>query len=128
VLILSNGYAALLLLGSNFGCVDPSILSFEEASHGDLPMLFAWIGFLKPDAEPIPLSVQQQTTDFLSQPYIDIQFVGPLRDENGKRAGMMMIFDVADRAAAEAFVKSSPYLDAGLYEDHRLYEYQSEVG
>ena len=91
-------------------------------------MLFAWMGFLKPDAEPISQSVQQQTTDFLSQPYIDIAYVGPLLDAAGKRAGMMMIFEVADLAAAEAFVKTSPYLDAGLYEDHRLYEYRSEVG
>jgi uncharacterized protein YciI len=91
-------------------------------------MLFAWMGFLRADAEPIPQSVQQQTTDFLSQPYIDIQYVGALRDPDGRRAGMMMIFDVPGRAEAEAFVAGSPYLDAGLYEDHRLYEYRSEVG
>jgi len=91
-------------------------------------MLFAWMGFLKPGADPVPPSVQQQTTDFLGQPYIDFQFVGPLRDANGKRAGMMMIFNVADRAAAEDFVNGSPYLEAGLYEDHRLYECQNEVG
>ena len=91
-------------------------------------MLFAWMGFLKADADPIPQSVQQLTSSFLSQPYIDIHSVGPLRDADGRRAGMMMIFDVADRAAAEAFVKGSPYLEAGLYEDHRLYEYQNEVG
>lgn len=91
-------------------------------------MLFAWMGFLKPDAEPISQSVQQQSTGFLSQPYIEFSHVGPLLDADGRRAGMMMIFEVADRAAAEAFVKTSPYLDAGLYEDHRLYEYRSEVG
>lgn len=91
-------------------------------------MLYAWMGFLKADADPIPQSVQQRTTDFLSQPYIDIRYVGPLRDADGRRAGMLMIFDIADRAAAEAFVKGSPYLEAGLYEDHRLYEYQNEVG
>lgn len=91
-------------------------------------MLFAWMGFLKPDAEPISQSVQQQTTGFLSQPYIEISYVGPLLDADGRRAGMMMIFEVADRSAAEAFVKTSPYLDAGLYDDHRLYEYRSEVG
>ena len=90
-------------------------------------MLFAWMGFLRPDAEPVPQSVQQQTSDFLGQPYIDIQFVGPLRDADGRRAGMMMIFEVADRAAAETFVQSSPYLKAGLYETHHLFEYQSEV-
>jgi uncharacterized protein len=91
-------------------------------------MLFAWMGFLKPGADPIPQSVQRETIDFLSQPYIDIQYVGQLRDAHDARAGMMMIFDVADRAAAEAFVKGSPYLDAGLYEDHRLYEFRTEVG
>ena len=48
-------------------------------------MLFAWIGFLRPDAEPIPPSVQHQTNDFLQQPYITIHSVGPLRDEGGKR-------------------------------------------
>ena len=91
-------------------------------------MLFAWMGFLKPGADQIPQSVQQQTTDFLSQPYIDIRSVGQLLDPEGQRAAMMMIFDVPDRQAAEAFVKDSPYLKAGLYEDHRLYEYHTEVG
>lgn len=91
-------------------------------------MLFAWMGFLKADAEPIPQSVQEQTNDFLSQPFIPIRSVGQLRDEAGKRAGMMMVFEVDDRAAAEALVENSPYLEAGLYEDHHLYEYRDEVG
>jgi uncharacterized protein len=91
-------------------------------------MLFVWMGFLKPDAGPIPPEIQVETNDFLQQPYIDIRYEGALKDEAGKRAGMMMVFEVEDRAAAEALVKTSPYLKAGLYEDHRLYEYQNEVG
>ena len=91
-------------------------------------MLFAWMGFLKTGAGPVPQDVQQQTNDFLQQPYITIRSVGPLRDENGRRAGMMMVFEVDDRAAAEALVANSPYLTAGLYADHRLYEYANEVG
>jgi uncharacterized protein YciI len=91
-------------------------------------MLYAWIGYLKPDAEPIPQEVQLQTTDFLSQPYIKIHSVGPLQDPDGRRAGMMMLFEVTDRTAAEAFVANSPYLRAGLYERHDLYEYHSEIG
>lgn len=91
-------------------------------------MLFAWIGFLKPGADHVPQSVQQQTNDFLQQPYIAIRSVGQLRDEHGKRAGMMMIFEVEDRAAAEALVENSPYLKAGLYEEHHLFEYLTEVG
>jgi uncharacterized protein YciI len=93
-----------------------------------MPMLFAWIGFLKAGAEPIPQSVQEQTNDFLQQPYLTIHSVGPLRNADGKRAGMMMIFEAESRETAEAFVKTSPYLNAGLYEDHRLYEYHNEVG
>jgi uncharacterized protein YciI len=91
-------------------------------------MLFVWMGFLKADAGPIPQDVQQQTNDFLQQPYIPIQSLGALRDEAGRRAGMMMIFDVEDRTAAEALVESSPYRKAGLYEDYRLFEFQEEVG
>jgi uncharacterized protein YciI len=91
-------------------------------------MLFAWIGFLRAGAEPIPQSVQEQTNDFLQQPYMTIHSVGPLRNADGARAGMMMIFEVDSRKTAEAFVRTSPYLNAGLYEDHGLYEYHNEVG
>jgi uncharacterized protein YciI len=90
-------------------------------------MLYAWIGFLKPDADPIPQAVQERTTDFLSQPLIKILAAGPLRDGSGKRAAMMMIFEHDSREAAEAFVKESPYLQADLYDDHQLYEYANEV-
>jgi uncharacterized protein YciI len=51
-----------------------------------------------------------------------------LLDQSGKRAGMMMIFEVPDRHTAEEFVTGSPYLQAGLYEQHSLHEYQLEVG
>jgi uncharacterized protein YciI len=91
-------------------------------------MLFVWMGFLKPGAEPIPQSVQHQTTDFLAQPLIKIHSAGPLRDSSGRRAGMMMIFEQENREAAEQFVAGSPYLQAHLYDDHRLYEYVNEVG
>ena len=91
-------------------------------------MLFAWIGFLKPGTDHVPQSVQLETNDFLQQPYVSIRSVGQLRDEHGKRAGMMMIFEVDDRPAAEALVESSPYLKAGLYEEHHLFEYLTEVG
>lgn len=91
-------------------------------------MLFVWMGFFKQGAGPVPQKVQQQTTGFLQQPYIDIRSVGQLRDSSGKPSGMMMLFDVDDRAAAEALVKNSPYLNAGLYADHRLYQFVDEIG
>jgi uncharacterized protein YciI len=91
-------------------------------------MLYAWIGYLKPTAEPIPPAVEEKVSDFLAQPFIRIHAAGPLRDGSGHRAAMMIIFEHENRDAAEAFVNYSPYLADGLYEDHRLYEYANEIG
>jgi hypothetical protein len=91
-------------------------------------MLFAWMGFLKPGDETIPQDINQQSNDFLQQPFLPIHSVGPLCDENGHRAAMLMIFEADDRAAAEALVENSPYEKAGLYERHHLFEYRDEIG
>ncbi|HEY4070883.1 MAG TPA: YciI family protein [Sphingomicrobium sp.] len=91
-------------------------------------MQFAWIGFIKAGAEHIPQEVNVESNDFLSQPYLKIQSVGPLCDENGRRAGMLMIFDADDRSAAEALVENSPYRRAGIYERYQLYEFRNEIG
>ena len=91
-------------------------------------MLYVWMGFLKDAGATIPQDIQQQTTDFLKQPYIGIQNAGPLLDARGRRVGMMMVFDIESRTAVEALVANSPYMKAGLYEDHRLYEFHDEIG
>jgi len=91
-------------------------------------MLFAWIGFIKDGSETVPQEVQHQVNEFLQQPFIPIQSVGPLCDENGRRAAMLMIFDAEDRTAAEALVANSPYRNAGLYESYHLYEFRDEIG
>ena len=90
-------------------------------------MLFAWIGFLKEGTEP-DQDVQQQVSGFLQQPYVPIQAAGALRDGDGKRAAMLMVFEADERSAAEALVANSPYLRAGLYDRHALYEFDNEVG
>ena len=91
-------------------------------------MLFAWMGFIRAGDENIPQDVNQATNEFLQQPYLTIHSVGPLCDEHGRRSAMLMIFEAEDRAAAEALVENSPYLRAGLYSEHHLYEYRNEVG
>src|SRR3954464_12447144 len=90
-------------------------------------MLFAWMGFIKPGAEMIPQEVNQQTSDFLQQPFLEIHSAGPLCEDD-RRAGMLMVFEANDRAAAEALVENSPYLKGGIYGQHHLYEYRNEVG
>ena len=91
-------------------------------------MLFAWMGFIKRGEDAIPQDVQQQTNDFLQQPFMPVQSAGPLCDENGRKAAMLMIFEADDRSAAEALVKNSPYRKAGIYDQHYLFEFRDEVG
>ncbi|HEY7006007.1 MAG TPA: YciI family protein [Sphingomicrobium sp.] len=91
-------------------------------------MLYVLLGYLKPNAGPIPQSVQVQTTDFVGQPFIKVRTVGPLRDASGQRVAVMMMFEHESREAAERFAETSPYIQAGILEDHRLYEYDNEIG
>ena len=90
-------------------------------------MQFVWMGFLKPGMAIDP-SLQQQISGFLQQPYIPINSAGVLRDPAGGRAGYLVVFEAADRSAAEAFVAGSPIRKAGLYTQYDLFEFQDEVG
>ena len=91
-------------------------------------MLYAWIAYLKPGAEPIAPGVREQASDFLGQPLMKIHSAGPLRQASGEPTGMMIVFEDEIREAAERFVASSPYLKAGLYKNHQLFEYMNEIG
>ena len=45
-----------------------------------------------------------------------VKLGGPMTDDAGDMAGSLLILDVADRAAAEAFTAADPYSLAGLFE------------
>jgi hypothetical protein len=91
-------------------------------------MRFVWIGFLKDAARPIDPAIQHKVSDFIGQPYIDVLNVGALRNAKGEREAMIVIFEVEDRKAAEAFVATSPFRDAGLYSHYHLYDFADQVG
>jgi uncharacterized protein YciI len=41
---------------------------------------------------------------------------------------MMVMFEVENRAAAEAFVATSPFREAGLYDHFHLYDFADQIG
>ena len=89
-------------------------------------MLFAWMGFLKAGrTRPPDVSARPPTS--CSSP-ISASAGRAVARRGGRRAGMMMIFEAADRAAAEALVDNSPYQRAGLYKQYLLLEYRNEAG
>lgn len=52
---------------------------------------------------------------------------GPLMD-GGEMAGSLVILDVADMAAAEAWAAGDPYAKAGLFADVQLIEWKKVIG
>lgn len=56
-----------------------------------------------------------------------VQQAGPLI-EGGDMAGSLVILDVADMAAAEAWAENDPYAKAGLFSSVELIEWKRVIG
>lgn len=53
---------------------------------------------------------------------------GPLLDQNGEMAGSLVILDVEDMAAGEAWAAADPYNKAGLFEAVELITWKKVIG
>jgi len=64
--------------------------------------------------------------------YVDdtgvVTFAGPLLDDAGGMTGSLIVLDVADRAAAEAWSAADPYRKAGLFERVEVHGFRKMVG
>lgn len=57
-----------------------------------------------------------------------VEMAGPLLDDTGEMCGSLIILEVADMAAAEAFAASDPYRKAGLFESVDLTAWNKVIG
>ena len=57
-----------------------------------------------------------------------VEMAGPFVDPDGMMSGSLIIMDVADRAAAQAWADNDPYAKAGLFENVRLEQWNKVVG
>lgn len=53
---------------------------------------------------------------------------GPLLDDAGEMAGSLIVLDLPDRAAAEAWAAADPYARAGLFAEVRLQDWRRVIG
>jgi len=53
---------------------------------------------------------------------------GPLLDQNGAMAGSLVVLDVEDMAAGEAWAAADPYNKAGLFEAVELITWKKVIG
>jgi uncharacterized protein YciI len=78
-------------------------------------MLFAVIRHDKPNSLELRLSERPRHLLYLETVLGKIMYGGAILYDAGKQVGSMLIIDVADKAAADAFAIADPYVDAGLF-------------
>lgn len=57
-----------------------------------------------------------------------VEMAGPFLDESGTMCGSLIILDVADMAAAQAWADNDPYNKAGLFQSVTLQEWKKVIG
>ncbi len=57
-----------------------------------------------------------------------VEMAGPLLDEAGEMCGSMIVLNVEDMAAADAFAAGDPYGKAGLFESVELTAWNKVIG
>lgn len=90
-------------------------------------MLVALIAHDKPGALPIRQENRPAHVAYLKSSDA-VQQAGPLLDDQGDMAGSLIILDVADMDAAQAWVDGDPYGTAGLFASVRLIPWNRVIG
>jgi uncharacterized protein YciI len=78
-------------------------------------MLFAVIRHDKPNSVGLRQSERPKHLTYLEGVTDCITSGGALLDDKGQQIGSILIIDVADRAAAEHFAATDPYVEAELF-------------
>lgn len=57
-----------------------------------------------------------------------VEMAGPFLDAEGNMCGSLVVLNVADMAAAEAWAANDPYAKAGLFSDVRIQAWKKVIG
>jgi uncharacterized protein YciI len=90
-------------------------------------MLYALICDDRPDALEVRKANREAHLGYIRETGVVAQ-AGPLLDADGVMAGSLVILDVADRPAAEAWAAGDPYAKAGLFAQVAIRPWNRVVG
>ncbi|MCJ8335975.1 MAG: YciI family protein [Epibacterium sp.] len=90
-------------------------------------MLIALIARDKPDHLATRMENRAAHLSYIEETGVVAQ-AGPLLDQDGNMVGSLIILDVDDMAAGEAWAASDPYAKAGLFEAVELITWKKVVG
>jgi len=88
--------------------------------------LFALICTDKAECEPLRKANREAHLAYLNTSGVTLM-AGPFL-EGGAMTGSLVVIDVVDRAAAEAWAKDDPYARAGLFAKVRIEEWKKVIG
>lgn len=91
-------------------------------------MLFALMCLDKPNALDVRMGAREAHLAYVREWLDQVKLAGPLLDDEGRMAGSLLILDVADRAAAEAFNAADPYTLAGLWGSVEIRAFKASIG
>ena len=57
-----------------------------------------------------------------------VEMAGPVLDDDGQMCGSLIVLDVEDMAAAQAWADNDPYAKAGLFEAVTLRAWKKVIG
>lgn len=90
--------------------------------------LYALMCLDKPNALDVRLGAREAHLAYVRERLDQVKLAGPLLDDAGGMAGSLLILDVADRAAAEAFNAADPYTLAGLWGSVDIRAFKASIG
>lgn len=81
----------------------------------------------RPGALQIRLDNRQAHLDYIASTGV-VELAGPFLDADGRMTGSLILLDVPDMAAAEAWAAGDPYARAGLFGEVSLQHWKKVVG
>lgn len=90
-------------------------------------MLYAVICVDHPDSQALRAETRQAHLDYVAQTGV-VTLAGPFLDEDGGMCGSLIVLDVADKAAAEAWSAEDPYTRAGLFRSVEIRAWKRLIG
>jgi uncharacterized protein YciI len=90
-------------------------------------MRFALMTKDKPDALQTRLDNRDAHLAYIAQTGV-VEMAGPVLDNDGQMCGSLIVLDVMDAAAAQAWADNDPYAKAGLFSDVVLRAWKKVIG
>ena len=90
-------------------------------------MRFALITHDKPGALQIRMDTRTAHLDYIASTGV-VEIAGPFLDDAGQMCGSLIILELPDLAAAQAWANNDPYAKAGLFATVTLSAWKKVIG